>query len=80
MLQVNKTISVTGFSSIEVDENGAKTQKQIAYMNANIPNDGDFSINKSIQEKEVEIIFIKKTKAESKLAMTILGTQKEIAR
>lgn len=37
-------------------------------------------INKSIQEKEVEMIFIKKTKAESKLAMTILGTQKEIAR
>lgn len=37
-------------------------------------------INKSIQEKEVKMIFIKKTKAESKLAMTILGTQKEIAR
>lgn len=53
MLQINKTISVTGFSSIEVDENGAKTQKQIAYMNANIPNDGDFSINKSIQERKL---------------------------
>lgn len=53
MLHVNKTISITGFSTIEIDENGTKTQKQIAYMNANIPNEGDFSINKSIQEREL---------------------------
>lgn len=53
MLQLNTTISVTGFSSIEIDENGTKAQKNIAYMNANIPKDGDFSINKSIQEREL---------------------------
>lgn len=53
MLTINKTISVTGSSSMEIDENGTKTNKQIAYMNANIPNEGDFNINKSIQDREL---------------------------
>ncbi len=53
MLQINKSISVTGISSKEVDENGTKVTKQIAYMNANIPDKGDFSINKSIQDREL---------------------------
>ena len=50
MLQINKSISITGISSKEVEENGTKVTKQIAYMNANIPDKGDFSINKSIQD------------------------------
>lgn len=53
MLQVNKSISFTGISSVEIEENGSKTIKQIAYMNANIPDKGDFSINKSIQDREL---------------------------
>lgn len=53
MLQVNKSISFTGISSVEIEENGSKTIKQIAYMNANIPDKGDFSINKSIQNREL---------------------------
>ena len=53
MLQINKSITVTGFSSMDVEENGTKIKKQIAYMNANIPVKGDFSINKSIQDREL---------------------------
>jgi len=51
MLQINKSITVTGVSSMDVEENGTKIKKQIAYMNANIPDKGDFSINKSIQDR-----------------------------
>lgn len=53
MLDINKTISITGTSSIEIMENGNKVRKQIAYMNANIPKNGDFNINKSIQERDL---------------------------
>ena len=53
MLQINKSITVTGVSSMDVEENGTKIKKQIAYMNANIPDKGDFSINKSIQDREL---------------------------
>lgn len=53
MLETNKSISITGISFIEVEENGTKVTKQIAYMNANIPDKGDFSINKSIQDREL---------------------------
>lgn len=53
MLNINKTISVTGISSVKVTENGNQVTKQVAYINANIPENGDFSINKSIQEREL---------------------------
>lgn len=53
MLEINKTISVSGFSTIEISEDGNKTKRNIAYMNASIPKNGDFSINKSIQEREL---------------------------
>lgn len=57
MLDINKTISVTGTSSVEITENGNKIKKQIAYMNASIPKNGDFSINKSIQERDLFNIY-----------------------
>lgn len=57
MLDINKTISVTGTSSVEITENGNKMKKQIAYMNASIPKNGDFSINKSIQERDLFNIY-----------------------
>lgn len=53
MLQINKSMTISGISSIEIKENGSKSIKQIAYMNANIPDKGDFSINKSIQDREL---------------------------
>lgn len=53
MLEINKTISVTGTSSIESVENGNKAVKNVAYMNANISKNGDFSINKSIQDSDL---------------------------
>lgn len=53
MLDINRTISVTGTSYIDVIENGNKVRRQIAYMNASIPKEGDFSINKSIQERDL---------------------------
>lgn len=53
MLQINKSISVTGISLKEVEENGTKVTRHIAYMNANIPDKGDFSMNKSIQDREL---------------------------
>lgn len=53
MLQINKSISITGISLIDVEENGTNVTKQIAYMNANIPDKGDFSINKSIQDRDL---------------------------
>lgn len=57
MLDINKTISITGTSSVEITENGNKVKKLIAYMNANIPKNGDFSINKSIQERDLFNIY-----------------------
>ena len=53
MLKINKIISVSGFCTIETEENGNKISKNIAYMNADIPQNGDFSIHKSIQEREL---------------------------
>lgn len=53
MLKTNKSISVSGQSLIEVTENGNKVTKQVAYMNASIPEEGNLSINKSIQDKQL---------------------------
>ena len=46
MLSVNKTISINGTSTVEV--NGVKTP--VAYFNAQIQSDGKYNINKSIQD------------------------------
>ena len=46
MLSVNKTISINGTSTVDV--NGVKTP--VAYFNAQIQSDGKYNINKSIQD------------------------------
>ena len=49
MLSVNKTISINGTSSVEV--NGVKTP--VAYFNAQIQSDGKYNINQSVQNVEL---------------------------
>lgn len=53
MLKTNKSVTVTGQSFIEVDNNNGQSEKIVAYMNASIPEHGDININKSIQDKEL---------------------------
>lgn len=49
MLKISKTTNISGQSLIEITENGAKINKQVAYMNATIAENGNVNINKSIQ-------------------------------
>ena len=49
MLSVNKTISINGTSTVEVD--GVKTP--VAYFNAQIQSDGKYNINQSVQNVEL---------------------------
>lgn len=51
MLEISKSIYGTSF--IEIDENGNHVCKQIATMNATIPKNGDYNINKIIQERDL---------------------------
>lgn len=54
MLKTNKSITITGQSFIETTtEDGQKTQKQAAYMNANISENGEINVNKSILDKDL---------------------------
>lgn len=49
MLKINKTVNLNGTVTIEVDG----IVKNVAYCNANIPEDGRISINKNINDKEL---------------------------
>lgn len=51
MLEINKTI--IGISTIEIEENEKTVTKNIAYMNATIPQNGECTINKVIQERNL---------------------------
>lgn len=54
MLKTNKSITITGQSFVETTtEDGQKIQKQVAYMNASIPEDGEINVNKSILDKNL---------------------------
>lgn len=50
MLNIDKTTNVSGQSFIEVTENNSTVKKQVAYMNASVSENGNVSINKSIQD------------------------------
>ena len=49
MLSVNKTISINGTSTVDV--NGVKTP--VTYFNAQIQSDGKYNINQSVQNVEL---------------------------
>lgn len=49
MLKENRTTQLSGTSSVEVDG----VQKQVAYMNGNVDENGRVSYNVSIQDREV---------------------------
>ena len=53
MLRTNKSVTVTGQSYIETDDEDGRAEKVVAYMNASIPENGDININKSIQDKSL---------------------------
>ncbi len=54
MLKTNKSITITGQSFVETTtENGQKAQKQVACMNANIHENGEINVNKSILDKNL---------------------------
>lgn len=49
MLKENRTTQLSGTSSVEVDG----IERQIAYMNGNVDEDGRISYNVSIQDREL---------------------------